>query len=77
MPDLHTVCADIDQSMVEFDKQIEMCKQTGVDLDVNYEVIMRATKDFLDENKEWVYSALIKSVNLYYWKYYQRENIIG
>ena len=49
MPDLHTVCADIDQSMEEFDGQIAMCKQTGTDLDVNYEVIMRATKDFLEE----------------------------
>ena len=57
MPDLHTVCVDIDQAMVEFDKQITMCKQTGVDLDVNYEVIMRATKEFLEENKDWVYSA--------------------
>jgi threonyl-tRNA synthetase len=57
MPDLHTVCVDIDQSMVEFDKQIAMCKQTGLDLDVNYEVIMRATKEFLDQNKDWVYSA--------------------
>ena len=60
MPNLHTVCADINQSMVEFDNQIEMCKQTGVDLSVNYEVIMRATKDFFEENKEWVYSAADK-----------------
>ncbi len=60
MPDLHTVCMDIDQAMVEFDQQITMCKQTGVDLDVNYEVIMRATKEFLDENKDWVYSAANK-----------------
>lgn len=57
MPDLHTICSDINQSMQEFDKQIAMCKQTGIDLGVNYEVIMRATKDFLEENKEWVYSA--------------------
>jgi threonyl-tRNA synthetase len=57
MPDLHTVCVDIDQAMVEFDKQITMCKQTGIDLDVNYEVIMRATREFLEENKDWVYSA--------------------
>jgi threonyl-tRNA synthetase len=49
MPDLHTVCVDMDQAMVEFDKQISMCKQTGVDLDVNYEIIMRATKEFLDD----------------------------
>jgi threonyl-tRNA synthetase len=60
MPDLHTVCVDIDQAMDEFDEQITMCKQTGVDLDVNYEVIMRATKEFFDENKDWVYSAANK-----------------
>jgi len=60
MPDLHTVCADENQAMQEFDGQIDMCKQTGVDLGVNYEVIMRATKDFLEENKEWVYSAADK-----------------
>ena len=60
MPDLHTVCADIDQAMIEFDGQITMCKQTGVDLGVNYEVIMRATMDFLEDNKEWVYSAADK-----------------
>jgi threonyl-tRNA synthetase len=60
MPDLHTVCADINQSMEEFDSQITMCKQTGVDLGVNYEVIMRATRDFLEDNKDWVYSAAEK-----------------
>ena len=60
MPDLHTVCADENQAMEEFDGQIDMCKQTGVDFGVNYEVIMRATKDFLEENKEWVYSAADK-----------------
>ena len=60
MPDLHTVCADIKGSMIEFDKQIDMCKQTGVDLDVNYEVIMRSTQDFFDENTEWIYSSADK-----------------
>jgi threonyl-tRNA synthetase len=57
MPDLHTVCADMNQAMAEFDSQITMCKQTGVDLDVNYEVIMRTTREFLEENKEWICSA--------------------
>ncbi|MGZ7070781.1 MAG: threonine--tRNA ligase, partial [Methanobacterium sp.] len=46
MPDLHTVCTNLNQAMEEFDGQITMCKQTGTDLDVNYEVIMRTTKDF-------------------------------
>ncbi|NYB52030.1 MAG: threonine--tRNA ligase [Methanobacteriaceae archaeon] len=57
MPDLHTVCADIDQSLQEFEGQIEMCKKTGEDLDVNYEVIFRATSDFMEENREWINRA--------------------
>lgn len=57
MPDLHTVCADLSQSLEEFQGQIEMCKKTGEDLDVNYEVILRATADFMQENNDWIYHA--------------------
>jgi len=57
MPDLHTVCADLKQSLEEFEGQIEMCKKTGEDLDVNYEVIFRATADFMEENREWIDKA--------------------
>ncbi|EKF86960.1 threonine--tRNA ligase [Methanobacterium formicicum] len=57
MPDLHTVCADLDQSLEEFEGQIEMCKKTGEDLDVNYEVILRATADFMQENQDWINKA--------------------
>jgi len=60
MPDLHTVCADLNQSLQEFDQQILMCQQTGKDLNVNYEVIMRATQDFLDQNRNWVHQAAEK-----------------
>jgi threonyl-tRNA synthetase len=58
MPDLHTVCADLDQSLQEFQDQINMCKQTGDDLHVNYEVIFRATADFVEENQGWINLAL-------------------
>jgi len=57
MPDLHTVCTDLKQSLEEFEGQIEMCKKTGEDLDVNYEVIFRATADFMGENREWIDKA--------------------
>lgn len=60
MPDFHSVCADIPSSMEEFDRQIDMCMQTGEDLNVNYEAIFRATADFYEENKEWVHSAAEK-----------------
>ncbi|WP_404805619.1 threonine--tRNA ligase, partial [Methanobrevibacter smithii] len=56
MPDFHSFCADMDSTLEEFSKQTDMCIQTGLDLDVNYEIIFRATKDFYDENKDWMYS---------------------
>lgn len=55
MPDFHSFCADMNSTLEEFSKQTDMCIQTGVDLDVNYEIIFRATKDFYDENKDWMY----------------------
>lgn len=60
MPDLHTVCVDLAQSMEEFQKQIEMCKKTGEDLKVNYEVIIRTTAEFMQENKDWINHAAEK-----------------
>lgn len=56
MPDFHSFCADMESTLEEFSKQTDMCIQTGLDLDVNYEIIFRATKDFYDENKDWMYS---------------------
>lgn len=56
MPDFHSFCADMESTLEEFSKQTDLCIQTGVDLDVNYEIIFRATKDFYDENKDWMYS---------------------
>ena len=56
MPDFHSFCADMESTLEEFSKQTDMCIQTGVVLDVNYEIIFRATKDFYDENKDWMYS---------------------
>ena len=56
MPDFHSFCADMESTLEEFSKQTDMCIQTGVDLDVNYEIIFRATKDFYDENQDWMYS---------------------
>nr|WP_302439002.1 threonine--tRNA ligase [Methanobrevibacter smithii] len=56
MPDFHSFCADMESTLEEFSKQTDMCIQTGVDLDVNYEIIFRVTKDFYDENKDWMYS---------------------
>ena len=60
MPDMHSICADIDQSLVEFGNQVDMCIQTGKDFGVNYETIFRATQDFYDENKQWMFDTAKK-----------------
>ena len=57
MPDMHSFCADMPQTLKEFDAQVDMCVQTGVDLDVNYEAIFRATQAFYDEHKDWMYDV--------------------
>lgn len=57
MPDLHTVCADLDQSLVEFENQAAMCLKTGFDFDVNYKIIFRATKDFYEQYKDWMHKV--------------------
>jgi len=57
MPDLHTVCRDVDEAMVEFDQQILMCSKTGDDFNINYEVILRTTADFFKENEDWIFEA--------------------
>lgn len=60
MPDMHSICADIDQSLVEFGNQVDMCNKTGKDFNVNYEVIFRATQDFYDKNKQWMFDTAKK-----------------
>jgi len=60
MPDMHSICADIDQSLIEFENQVDMCIQTGKDFDVNYEAIFRATQDFYNENKQWMFDTAKK-----------------
>ena len=60
MPDQHTFCADLDQSLAEFENQVEMCNQTGYDLDVNYEIIFRATQEFYETYKEWMHETASK-----------------
>lgn len=60
MPDMHSICADIPQSLEAFQSQVEMCLKTSTDFDVNYEIIFRATQDFFDDNKEW----MIETANL-------------
>lgn len=54
MPDFHSVCLDDEHAKEVFSGQVDMCAQTEKDLDVHYEVAFRVTKDFLEDNEDWV-----------------------
>ncbi|MFX0017984.1 MAG: threonine--tRNA ligase [Promethearchaeota archaeon] len=60
MPDMHSLCKDLDSAIEEFKKQYFLIKGLEKDLGVKTYVIFRATKDFYRENKDWIMN-LIKS----------------
>ncbi|MBK5190370.1 MAG: threonine--tRNA ligase [Methanosarcinales archaeon] len=59
MPDMHTLCRDMDEALVEFEKQYEFCMRILADIGFspkNYEVALRFTREFYDDgaNKELI-----------------------
>ena len=63
MPDVHAMCADIEQAKKEFVIRFNLCrnilKDCGLD-DDDYEMAIRFTKDFYEENKDFI-NNLIKT----------------
>ena len=66
MPDCHALCADLDQAKKEFLVRFELCKKIlkdGLELDKDdYELAIRFTRDFLEENRDFIIS-LAKQVD--------------
>lgn len=58
MPDLHTLCKDLDSAVEEFKKQYELIRELENDLGVNSHVVFRMTQEFYKDNKEWIVSLL-------------------
>jgi threonyl-tRNA synthetase len=54
MPDMHTATADMDQARDELLKQAKLALQTSEDLDINYEPALRMTREFYEDNEDWV-----------------------
>ncbi|PPA78510.1 MAG: Threonine--tRNA ligase [ANME-2 cluster archaeon HR1] len=57
MPDMHTLASDMEQAMMEFRQQYDMCisvlKDMGIGLE-DYEVAIRFTRDFYEANKAFI-----------------------
>ncbi|MEA1863784.1 MAG: threonine--tRNA ligase [Euryarchaeota archaeon] len=56
MPDMHTLCSDMPGAIAEFKDQYVMCMRmlADVGLENDYEVAIRFTRDFYEENREFI-----------------------
>jgi len=54
MPDMHTLCRDVDQTLTCFEEQLAMGWQTGRDLETPLVGIFRCTREFYDQYELWV-----------------------
>lgn len=54
MPDLHTLCADLPQSVEEFQRQFDACKQIMEQFGLESHLIYRTTEDFFKQNRDWI-----------------------
>lgn len=55
MPDMHTLCRDMDEALVEFKKQYELCMQVLAEIGfspTDYEVALRFTREFYEGEGE-------------------------
>ncbi len=65
MPDMHSLCTDMEQAVSQFDDQYNMCisvlDKVGIKVD-DFEVAIRFTRDFYEENKDFI-TNLAKTVD--------------
>ncbi|MBI4019930.1 MAG: threonine--tRNA ligase [Candidatus Aenigmarchaeota archaeon] len=65
MPDMHTLCADIEMAKAEFERQFRLCMSCLSDLEFStddYETAIRFTEEFWNNNKDLIID-LAKLVN--------------
>ncbi len=54
MPDMHTLCADVEQAKAEFYQQYVLCKEWMKNLELDYVMAIRVVEDFFDQNRDFI-----------------------
>ncbi len=54
MPDMHTLCADLEQAKAEMVEQVKLCYRWMSDLGFQYVVAVRAVNDFRKDNPDYL-----------------------
>ena len=64
MPDMHTLCGDMDRAIEEYRDQYALCMDmlSDIGLDDDYEVAIRFTRDFYREHQDFI-KELVTMVN--------------
>jgi len=61
MPDVHAICANLEQAMKEFVIRFKLCQNVLEKIGLNkddYELAIRFTKDFYEKNKDFIVSLI-------------------
>ncbi|HLE47510.1 MAG TPA: threonine--tRNA ligase [Candidatus Thermoplasmatota archaeon] len=61
MPDMHTLCADIDQAREEFGRHFDLAQGWMQDVGLPFEAGIRIVRDFYEQNKDF-YTGLAKKM---------------
>jgi len=61
MPDMHTLCRDVDGALAAFEEQLAMGWKSGEDLETPLVGVFRCTRDFFDQYELWVRGIVAKS----------------
>jgi len=54
MPDMHTLCTDMDEALKSFEEQLAMGWETGEDFGTHLVGVFRCTREFYDQYERWV-----------------------
>jgi len=61
MPDMHTLCKDMNNALTCFEEQVAIGWQTGRDLGTDLVAVFRCTEAFYQEHEDWIKGVVTKS----------------
>ena len=61
MPDMHTLCRDMDDALASFEEQVAIGWRSGEDLETPLVGVFRCTRDFFEEYESWIKGLVAKS----------------
>jgi threonyl-tRNA synthetase len=61
MPDMHSLCRDMDEALRCFEEQLQMGWETGKDFGTHLVGVFRCTQEFYDQYQDWIKKIVAES----------------